>query len=229
MATIFGQMDNGELSSRISPINQYDRRGNVVWWTDMNDALTTWLASTSGTGASVDHSIARVYHGDKSIKLTCGSTDGARSGISRLFNTPVTSKLGCEMAVSVDTYIDYIWMRLGWYDGSKYYLSGLNLDITNNTVEYWDGTAWQNMLGTTYTFDKDSHLWYHLKFVWDYSTKKYIRGMFAEHTVDLSSVTITGTAVAQAPENSIEIRAHGTATKNPAAYVGLFILTQNDE
>ena len=229
MATIFGQIDQGELAARLGSPNVYDRRGDVLFMDDFEDLLGKWNTSTHGTGASVAISTAAAATKSSSVKLTTGSTGQfmARMYIYRAL--PVLGKLGFEVSFTFDDDMDNILIYARIRKGTAIYYPEIILDHTNDKISYNDSAGNPQDLITSVSWQHETYNWATLKFVVDYANEKYTRLIFRDTQTDMSSYAMRKTALG-GNEQRLEFMIHATGTtgNNAVCYVDNMIITQNE-
>lgn len=228
MAKFFAAIDDAELAARINNINTFDRRGNVVFWDDFQSSINTWQQSKSGTGSEAFLSTDRVFHGGSSVKLTTGSDASLRSALIRYFELVSFTRVGMEWVFSLGADVDHIELFSEVDDGATIYQVFVGIDVDSDKFTYGNRLAPTDLPDGGYAFYEDQVYWYHAKVVFDYSTKKYVRFLFAEKSYDMSAFDLLTFATTGYKFMSIQLRAYSASGENGVVYVGKFIFTQNE-
>ena len=228
LVRFFGSIDDAELAARINNINTFDRRGNVVFWDDFQGNINVWKTSISGTGAAAALSTERVFHGASSAKLTTGSTTAFRSALLRYFELVPSTRVGMEWVFSLGADIDYIELFSEVDDGTDGYQIFVGIDVDSSKFTYGNRLSPTDLPDGDYKFYEDEVYWYHAKVVFDYSTKKFVRFLFAEKEYDMSTYDLQTFTTTTYKLMSVQFRAYSASGDNGVVYVGKFILTQNE-
>jgi len=228
MKTIYGEVDNAELSARLNSINHFDRRGNVFFMDDFENSLNKWNPTLNGLGAAVVISATRSRSASSSCKLTAGSNGACWAGIARIHTLPVLSSVGFECSFAVDTINTYFQIRPWIYTGAMLLSPVIEINDNDNTIKYTDDLGAQINLTTATTFRNSEYLFHTVKLVVDYNTQEYVRCIFDNTTYNMAGIPIQ--AAADATGSSIVFLALnvGRAANNDIVYVDDVIFTQNE-
>ncbi len=227
MATIFGQIDSGELAARIHPISLLDRGGNVVWYDDFEGPALNWATAKSGAGASIDLTAARCFTGTQSLALTAGSTLSKYAYITKYMDILTAGKIGIEAMIDLHTSTDYILFDIFMYDGANYYQSRLKLDQTNGRIQCNDGGLAFTTVASGLEISSITHHWVYLKFVVDMANARADRCIFQTTPYDLTDYDFYSVPGGSGIYIAVEVEHYGVAG-NPVAYVDNVIITQNE-
>jgi len=228
MATIFGQIDTGELAARLGSPDTFDRRGNVVFMDDFEATVLHWGVFLVGAGSSVVLSTADVYRNSQSCKLHTDINLNDLAEIRRSFALPVNSKIGMEFSVSGDftnTNLEF-WHSI--YTGARLYVAKIRYHYTTKTLSYADSGDIFQPLSTTQGIGDASFFYSTFKLVIDYDTHKYVRLIVDKDTYDLSTYDLQWAANATTPRMHTIIQLKNTAAAARTAYIDDVILTQNE-
>lgn len=227
-ATIFGQIDTGELAARLGSINTYDRRGNVVLMDDFEATLLKWEAFTIGAGGAIALSSTRARNGDQAVKMTAGSGVNNYALLYRYWPIPVSTKIGFEASFTTHIDIDRILLDIGIYDGITFHHVTVGLSITNDRIyiiQGGGGTVFLSPVLNLYNYDYCFHT---LKLVFDLATGHHTRVLFDEQTFDSSAYTIETAASGAAHRMFFGVWSINSKVGNPDIYVDDVIITQNE-
>lgn len=228
MTTIFGNIDDAELAARLGSPVTFDRRGNVVWMDDFENTLNKWGAEGNGVGNSQAVNITRARNKTTSVLLTCGSTVAVSSRIFKWLILPVETSIGTEISFSLGDDLDHFDFILRIYDGSNHSYCWLQIDFANSKITYYNDVGGFTDLITGITWDTTFKTWYTIKMVCDYATGKYVRMIFGNKTVDMSTIPMRVLNSGTYPQMRLYLTAYGTAATNATMYLDDFILTQNE-
>ena len=228
MATVFGQIDTGELAARLGSIVTFDRRGNVVWLDDFEYGLEKWELSGDGTGNTSAISTTHVLTKQNSLKLVCGS-DGLKMYTASTFHhLPVLGRIGFEIAFKIDADFDYVYINESIIVGEARIRPRIKIDYTNSKIELYNSAGnWPDIL-TGISFATEKSFFHRLKFVVDYSTKKYVRLLFDNQAVDISAHSCKEDISAVTDRFIVQTQWFGDAAANSEIYIDNVILTQNE-
>jgi len=228
---VFGNpnyMGAAELAARLGSINTFERRGTTVWMDDFEDGANKWKEYGSGDGYSTTITIAQAFTGSCSMLLTCGSSDNYQAQILRRFAVPVFGKIGYEFHFWMDGNVTSLFFRPTISYEGDYYVGGFNMDKTNSKIQYLGAGILFHDLPGDYTFYDAIPQWYSFKFVIDYNTKKYVRAIFGNETLDVSDLDIYSDDTGGVDQISAVIQAIGKNGVNAKCYIDDVIITQNE-
>lgn len=229
MATIFGQIDTGELAARLGSPDMFHRSGNIIFIEDFEGACTTWDPELSGAGASADLSNEFPFMGSKCYKLVAGSTVNVSSKIRRYFALPVNTRLGTEWAFTFDDNTDYIRLLNIYYDGTTQWGAVVKLSLTDATITVGHGEEGDVPIAEDLRLYTTNTIYNHLKFVVDFTTHKYVRVIFNNHVYDASDYDLEPFPAPAVEDNMfLEFKIFGNPGANGVSYADNCILTQNE-
>lgn len=228
MATIFGQIDSGELAARLGSVNIFNRAGNIIFTDDFENINSAWGEVGSGTGSSLNIVSEFQLMGAQCFKLIAGSDSGLSARIRRYFALPTDTRLGTEWAFTIDGDTDYIRFLNIYYDGTNSWQAVVKLDVTNSRILVDDETVGDVAIATGLKIYTAISLYNHLKFVVDFTTHKYVRVIFNNTTYDASSYDLDSGVSDRELNMYVEFKNHGNSGTNSVSYVDNCILTQNE-
>ncbi len=228
LATIFGQIDTGELAARLGSPVVYDRRGNLMWMDDFEDGINKWAPETNGLGGAVESSIETAFFGAKSCKLTAGSTLGRYAQIRRSFQLPILGGVGVEYTHNVFVTGDYLRLTVQFLYGGTVYVASVQYDGSDDKLYYLNDANVYVESGIELDLVLSVDNFYTLKLVADFRNNKYMRLMFANKFADLSAHNLYTTPAAGPDFMSVAIHLKGDAASNRFCYIDNVILTQNE-
>jgi len=228
MATVFGNIDSGELAARLGSINTFDRRGDTIWMEDFNSPVLTWSQSEIGAGSAVVLTADEKFRGSQSVSLTAGPAARRYGMIKHGINPLRIGKLGLEISVRPSPFDSYIQISIDIDDAINHYVSILRYDTTDGTIDIWDGDPdWTSVPGA-HRISPLFHSFSPFKFVIDTSTGKYVRAMLGRTQWDLSSYSMQSTALGPYQTCLIVIYNEAQGAAAATAYVDGVIVTQNE-
>lgn len=229
MATIFGQIDQGELAARLGSINTFDRRGDTVWMDDFEDSSLKWDAYTSGSGGSISLDNTRARNGDQSCKMVPGSGANFTAYMYNYIPLPVGSNLGFECSFTGHVDISYILLNVKFHDGNFLKECGLALSFTTDKLYYYkDPTpTWIEFQDGWAPF-AHNYLFSTAKLVFNSRTTDYIRALVNDKPYNLSPYDYYSTGSGVNPYVAFAITITNSKAGNPAIYIDDVIFTQNE-
>jgi len=228
MATIFEQIDSGELAARLGSINTFDRRGATVWMDDFESSTLKWIIGTFGDNAAVVISADTAMTGDSCCKLTAGEGANGLGAITRYIHPKILGKIGFEFSFTVDDDTKTVQGSIYHFDGTNEYISLVTYDHANSQLIYTDEDLGPVPLAVGYTLEDLLDTFHTMKIVIDSSTRRPVRLMVDENPYDLSPYTarIQGGAGGERIQLAITHISDHASVKS--IYVDNVILTQNE-
>ncbi|GAI84369.1 unnamed protein product, partial [marine sediment metagenome] len=138
--TTYRLNDMAELAVRLKATHSIDRLGEVIFIEDFSNGMDNWTETLSGNNAATSLSSEKYRSRGFSAKLTGGSTESWLAGIHTYIPLPIISNIGVEASFSIDTNVSKVPIFLIYYNGSNYYSFGVQANITNKTLQYYDDT-----------------------------------------------------------------------------------------
>lgn len=228
MATIFEQIDSGELAARLGSIVTFDRRGNVIGMDDFEGSTLKWEAFTTGAGGSVSLNDTYARNGDQSCKMVPGSGDGMTAYMYKYIPLPRESHVGVECSFTRHADIGDILFHLSFYDGTYLKKCGLGCSFENDKLYYYPQTEIWTEFHDGWVPKTSNYLFSTAKLVIDYSTTDYIRALVNEAEYDLSAYDYYSTGDPTSPYMLLSVTVTNTKAGNPAIYIDDVIITQNE-
>lgn len=229
MATIFGQIDSGELAARLGALSTKDRRGNLVWFDDFEGTPENWVKSWNAGTPTIVKSTTRSHRGSQSFKIVSGAADNNWAGIEKEFPIPSTSKYGLEFYFWIADDAAQVLFYFDGFDGANMYRGVVKFLTADTSLHYLTSAAAWVELGSGYRIHADDEIWQNLKIVVDWTTKEYVRVIFNGDVFPLPGVAMYTASAATTDKhlhNLINITALEDAAKT--MYVDDFIFTQNE-
>ncbi len=219
-------LDTSEMAARLESIVTYNRSGRVVHIDKCTIGVRTWEVSLYGANAAVGLDDGISFRHDKSMRLTAGSDQDARTVIAK--NIPIwnLSKVGMEFTFALTGDPSNVIIALFYFDGtySYDYSVGLFFDLTNMYYEKASG-GWEK-LDDLIDLTEKTQYWHTLKLVVDLVNHEYVKFMFDSDEWDLLGIPGHKSESDSPPhtEPTFSVGGPGEGT-NPYANVNDFIFT----
>lgn len=228
MATIFGQIDTGELAARLNSINLFDRRGHTVLMDDFEAGILRWDNDGAGTNHSETINAGAAKSGTQSLKLTAGEGAGGQSWIYKYLGIPVVGKLGAEFSFTANADTNYMSIDFRWLDGSKYYKAYIKYEPAVDRFRYLNkDNAWTDLI-TNIKLVESSNTFHTLKVVIDTDSLEFVRFLLNNQLVNLSGVALRPDDDATAASIYLGINHTSAHADVKSIYVDNIIITQNE-
>lgn len=229
MATIFGQIDQGELVTRLGSIDTFDRRGNILFIDGFEGSMLKWEGLTRGEGASVSLNNTYARNGDISVKCVSGDANNDYAGIRKYLSFPVKSKTGFEISFTHNVNVKYYEITMIFYDGTVSYSAIVRLDVDGTQIRVWYGTgAWKDIT-TTLPLEEIGRLFHTIKLVADLTTGYFSRLILDNVTYDLSGLQLVSGAPDVDPYLYCQFWFKNTGVSTRTVYLDDAIVTINEE
>jgi hypothetical protein len=189
LSTMYSMIDAAELAARLGSIDNFDRRGNVLWLTGFEEGIAEWKAGGKGTGYSVSVSTDRAYSGGYSCKLVPGSTTTYEASISRYQYLPPSTRIGFEYAFLPSTHLSYIYSRIFFYKNGYLHDCRIRYDNVNKNIDYWTGNNTYTPLVTNVDLTLNNPWWSIFKWVYDLDKGEYVRLIWNHTEQDMKGLT----------------------------------------
>lgn len=228
MATIFGQIDSGELAARLGSINTFDRRGNVLWMDDFEDNIDKWALLISEATGSIALSTATARNGATSAKLTTGPTILDFVRMWRLISYPQVGKFGLETSFTVAGNKEIYKFSFYYDNGTVLKLTDIEYDSDTDLLRYTDsGGVWQD-IATSLDLHDNPHLFHTMKLVCDFENDEYIRLLLDKEVYPLTDVALNVGGVSTSPHLFVEYNFINGENASKTCYIDDVIVTQNE-
>lgn len=218
----------GELIAGLTPLKRWDRRGQVVQWTDFTEGIELVETTLSGTGAAAAISDTYFQYGGYSLKLTAGSDSSKSASGTIHLSVPVTNGMGLECGICLKQNLDYVQLEILIYDGTNYHRGRVRWGTTAAKWEYYDSAgSWQD-LATSLGYEQLGYLFRWFKLVIDPVADTYLRFLHQGGEIDMSAYALQSAASSIAPRIECIITAYSKGATNGIAYVDPIIITHNE-
>jgi hypothetical protein len=218
---------NSELAARLSPLRTYDWRGNTLFQTDFSAGMPTGYTAKVGTGADVALDPTYWRTGGYSLKLTGGSGASDFAFYEMDQANPPARYLGVQIEFSNYPNGNHFSVTLGADYLGNLQRFGLTFDFVNNQLQYRNNTGgWTNFYAHSFVHRAD--LFYRMKFVVDVQTGKYLRCLFLDKEIDMSSYSGWTTAALLLPYIAVGFGMYSRTGYNDPTWIDNFVITTNE-
>lgn len=220
--------DLGELAVRLGSPISYDRRGVVYWYDDFEDGLSPWFPNSGGAGANVRFTHKYVFRGSLCAKLTAGSDEDLIASIVKRLAPALLSTYGIEATISVEEHVDLIVLGIQYNTGAKRYRGRLIVNITDQTIEYFDEEGDFIVIDTLDIEADDPYLYNTLKLVVDLERGEFLRALFNQNSYSLKDIPLDIQDDTTIPRIEASVTILSNDGFNGTAYVDSVIVTVGD-
>jgi hypothetical protein len=220
--------DSGELAARLNPVNTFDRRGNVIWWTSFEDGTGQVSLDYVGTGGRGTLSTLEAKSGMWSVKCVGGSDSLLYSRVVKALAYPALGKIGFEAGLIEYTTVGYIEWRITHWDGAAGERYTIRWYPSTSSLYYVNAASAAVLISNTIGAVPSVSLWNICKLVVDIQAGEYVRVLFDDQ--EWSLVGIAGEPFASAWNRFIQVDAgvFSRNGQNDYLWVDDFIVTQNE-
>jgi len=226
--TVFTLDDMAELAARLGSIDYYDRRGNVFFLDGFEHTLNKWYNCGLGVGnaAALDNTYAK--DGEYSCKITAGQGNDNYGCIGHQGGGIVPSKIGFELAFTVNEAIKQYQFKWAISDGTHSHFAGIAYYPPTDLLKYYNEGGVYTTFATDLELKADPRSFHTIKFVADLTTDYYDYCLLDHVNYDLSALQNQNVEIALAPAHSMSIISTNSGDLNQSFYVDNTILTQNE-
>jgi len=192
---------------------------DTLFYDDFEADLTRWLTGGSGTGHAATIDTTRSRSGALSCKLVPGSTSGYQSYIYHAEPLQDNQRWGFEFYWYTEDVPEKVLIYIDYRDGSQHYEFFFRWLSSDQSLWITDsGGAWVQV-GTNAGVSDIWYTWNRMKLVLDFSLKSYVRAIFNEQTIDLSSYSVAASGAASDKAVNFEIINEHNDASQPVIYV----------
>jgi hypothetical protein len=218
---------NSELAARLSPLRTYDWRGNTLFQTDFSVGMPTGSTAWWGTGAGVALDPTYWRTGGYSLKLTGGQADGDFALYEMKQANPAARYLGIQVEFSNTPNGKSFSVTLDADYPGTLRLFGLRFDFVNDHLQYRNiEGAWTDFY--SHPFVHTAELFYRMKFVVDVQTGKYVRCLFLDKEIDMSSYSGKSSDTLLLPCITVKFWMVSRVGYNDSVWIDNFVITTNE-
>lgn len=220
--------DMAELANRLTDDLSLDRRGDVLFVENWQYGLNRWQQFPLGTGASVDLSNDNFVSRGVSLLLTGGS-DAQRNVTVRYYLPYVEiTKNGFEVRVLEDTNVEQIRLQIQLVNDGDYSYGAAVWDIDAKTIQIVDDTGTWITVHSGFDNPYSVKTFSIFKLVIDYENSAYVRLIFNNEIIDLSSYSLYSGTTSTADNMHVLLQVKSKETVNGTAYFDNMIITGNE-
>jgi len=230
-AGVYSVTDLGELAARLGALDVYDRRGDVVWMDDCEDAITKrWTVTGSGAGYSAGQNWLYCKNGVSAYRLIGGSDSDRYMMITKLMaNAPAASKVGLEWSFALDSNIEYLEIGMQYFDGAERYDYLARYTISTKILSFYNSQSeWEEIETLGYDLFEGPPDWHTWKLVIDAYEEDPERIMLDGWEFLLSDFSPASDTDSGDPGLQLHIKAVSSSGQNGEMYVDDILFTINE-
>jgi len=220
--------DLAELAARLSSINVFDRRGNVVWMDDFARGKGAWNAKTYGTSAAVVLETSHPLWPPYCVKLTGGSDSTRKAVLEKYLAGWGAGGLGLEVSVAFPTSFDKFEVTFWYQDGALSHYAVVGLSDTDDEIYYKDAATTSQKIDDLLIRQNAVPNYNNLKLVIDPDTNKYIRLILNSTEYDLSAYSFLDGALVTGPTIYVALSLVSRSGQNDHCLIDGIIVTQGE-
>ena len=228
-SVIYMVQDLSELAARLGSVDTFDRRGNVIWVNNFENGIHGWIMESFGVGNAISWSAESARNGSFCLRMFVPRTAGNWTRASYRLPILVPTETGVEFCFDTPfgTYRYEIHYTL--YDGEKKHEAKIQNWAPGHIVRYYGSDELYHDLEPPYYYEREAHLYHHVKLVIDPLTYKYVRLIIDNSAWDMKDISYFTDTEIGAPSilPGIEIE-NGLALADIAPHVDHVIITQNE-
>lgn len=216
------------LAAILSGAKRFDYRGDAFFIDGFEHGMASWVPADDGEGAAVELSTTRVLFSGFSVKLTGGAEEDEYATIGHYQFYPSDSKLGFELAISIDGNLKYFEWGMVIYTGSRGVVGKVRYVYAAQKLQYRDSGGVYRDFPTTVRLGVTGEVFHAGKLVVDPVTEKYVRFLLNKNEYDMSTLACEGWGDELAPEVNVYGQAVSNGEGGAVVYVDNAVLTQNE-
>ena len=222
------QVGIAELIASLTPAKRWDRRGQILELDDFTCGLGRVDTDLSGTGAAVEMDDAYYAFGGYSCKLTGGAASPGHAAIVYYLDASVVNRLGLEFWFRLSSNVQLVRIQFLLHDGSNLHNASVRYNVSAQAWQYYSSTpAWVSFV--TGVKVKPGYTMFHpVKVVFDTTTRKYTRFIYAGGVVDMSAFSYYVGGSDADPHLEVFIYCVSDDGVNGVIHVDNVIITQNE-
>lgn len=227
-ATTYGLDDLGEHAVRVGSPVTFDRRGDVIWWTDFRYGMGDVVPFGTVGRQTILITGEPTRQGPYSLDLYLPLLVDGHSAIRKYLPYPVASRMGIEATFQVDSYHDYWCLDIYVRKGATEMQSRLRYNLAGDVLEVMIGL---NTYQEVATGMNPALLMLPLvtaKMVVDVDAEEYVRAIFNDTEYPLAGVGCYTRPLFSARYCDCRILAYNTDDDEMHGYVDSIIVTQNE-
>ena len=192
--TTYGLDDMGELAVRLGSPSTWDRRGDVLYWSDFRNGVEAMETYYSGLPGLVNLVTEHARQGAYSVRLEMDDILLREAGLMLSLPLPVDSGVGIEFSFSNDNAAVYWEAWLEWATMTDSWRARVQFDNTlfpNGRLRYYDDTGNYEVFAEGIVLNAYAQPGHVLKMVVDMGatpTPQYVRAILNEVQYDLRGI-----------------------------------------
>lgn len=220
--------DMAELAVRLGSPIAFDRLGDVIWFSQMDNGFAPFTVDLFGTGADANIISNKAEYGGYSLTLTGGSDATRRVRLTHNSSTIELSKTGLELHVAFLSDFDKLHMDNVYFNGTERIRFSCVLDYTNNNIQCQTDMSSYDIIDDLDLAVSSDPIWMVLKLVVDFNTRTYQRLNIGNRSVNLSQSSAWVAANTSAPQLRTQFEFFSRSGSNDQCLVDLIVQTINE-
>lgn len=225
---IFRTDDMGELAVRMGSPIVYDRRGEVIFTETFKNGYAHWEKITYGTGGLAILDTDEFVSDGFSVKLVGGSDGGRQAKIYTQIPYLAVSKIGLEVRALINPSVEYFKIYIDQYTGDTLVYNRWRIDPINGVLAIMDESDSYVDVADITPIVSGNNAFHFLKLVCDFNDGVYVRGLFNNRLIDLSSYALPSSSDTSEPHLVITIISESVSGENGDTWVDNVIVTRNE-
>jgi len=227
-STIYGQVDNGELAARLGSVDVFDRRGNFIFYDDFSSPFEHWVQAGNGVGWAIEVSIEKARIGHHSLVMIAGEGAAGNVTANKYIGGIKAGKIGLEVNNTINANTKEFRLALRYYDGADQHYGYVAYDHDNSKFKYLTTGQVETDLVTGVSLRTTNTPWHTLKMVIDTNTNKYVRFIYNNTEVDMSTLDMFTAASADDAMLQFYFQHESDHASTKRVFIDSVILTQNE-
>lgn len=220
--------DLGELASRMGSPVSYDRRGEVMFFTQFDEGLAHLYMIGEGLGNTISLSADYPDRGSFCALLTAGSTLGHYYSIEKQYSPASLGRAGIEFSYSPIIGYDRMRISLGRFDGTNSHEAVIQLSDALGEIQYKDSGGVYQHIAPLHDTVSSGNIFTVVKLVGDFYNNNYVGLQVNELFYSLKDIPLFEDVDPAIHQNRIYLTFYGRNGFNDQCRVGYLILTGNE-
>ena len=227
-STIYIVQDLAELAARIGSVDTFDRRGNIIWFTNFEDGIHGWIKEANRPLSSISWSAESARTGSFCMKVIMELPRISRVKASYRLPILVFSRAGVEFCFDCHIFLSRFTIKHQLYDGTRIHEAGIQWNSLGGTMNYWGTDGYWHALEPPYPLKRELHLYHTAKLVIDPTTGKYVRFILDNAFWDIKDLSYFRDTDPSAPCIIPSIEFLSEVSEVIVSHVNHVIITQNE-
>lgn len=216
---------NAELAVRLGSSVAYDRRGQVLFVESFEQGWYKWTLGKSGTGADGKITAAVAATGGYCVELTGGSDAAMNASIERWVTSRPAGRMGLEFSFALPGSWREVLAQMYFYTGALEIEVSARFDLATGDILINDRVFGYHSVGSGQVLAADAKAFNTLKVVADVDTLKYVRLMYNQQEINLSTKDLPWGGDGTAPSVKVMLTNYSRGGFNDVMYIDDVILT----